>query len=48
VETERAGHVACIGETIDAYRFFGGKYEHMRKLRRNRLRYMDNTNMDFE
>jgi hypothetical protein len=41
-----AGHVARIGEKRNAYKLLVGKPEGKRSLGRQRLRWVDNINMD--
>jgi hypothetical protein len=40
------GHVACLGEKINAYRILMGKPEEKSTLRRPRHRWEDNIKMD--
>ncbi|KAJ4431400.1 hypothetical protein ANN_19997 [Periplaneta americana] len=41
-----SGHVACMGESRNAYRVIAGKLEEKRPLGRSRLRWEDNVKMD--
>jgi hypothetical protein len=41
-----AGHVACLGETRNAYRIVVGKTEGKRPLGRPRRRWVDNIKID--
>ena len=43
-----AGHVACVGERIDAYRGLVGKPEGKRPVVRPRRRWEDNIKMDLK
>jgi hypothetical protein len=43
-----AGHVARMGEKMNAYRLLVGKPEERRPLGRPRRRWLDNIRMDFE
>jgi len=44
----RAGHVACIGASRDAYAFVVGKLEGEGKLRRPRHRWENNIKVDLQ
>ena len=46
--TRWAGHVARMGEGTDVYRVLLGKPEGKRPLRKPRLRWEDNINMDIQ
>jgi hypothetical protein len=41
-----AGHVACVGKRMDAYRVLMGRLEGRRPLRRRRRRWEDNIKMN--
>jgi hypothetical protein len=41
-----AGHVACMGEKINAYRILVGKPERRRPLGKPRCRWVDNIKID--
>ena len=43
-----AGHVACMGEEREVYRFLVGKPERKRPLRRPRSRWVDNIRMGLQ
>jgi len=42
------GHVACMGEMINAYKILVGNPEGKRPLRRSRHRWKDNIRMDLK